>query len=1055
GLLDTVNADLVPDEESELSDVAIADVTVLDWSGAVVDDGITGAGATGDFQLVVSFTVNQVVTSDAGAAGRGRRRLSDQEGNRQAEDAAAAIVSAAENGLLSAAITSAASDLGADMATEVNEAANMATTSLTPEVDIAGAYITAIYEEISQLHQRGDDMAVELKRTHAATLESMAQMNSTETVERTLATWLEMQQLNFDNIEQLGLTADVILTKFMLMRVAFELVQTGLVNAQIALQDAIDAAEAVNEETRAELRSGFEAIQVQRDETGCDYPSGESVQDLALAEVLQYTFRVDPPARRRRRLLARSGKAQDFVDTKGTDKVLGVEYPRFGSWDMPPGKAPDFLSTAPEAAQARYLRGGAKNRLVGGLFFYLKRGEEAHECSQRFARLETPCVSGARSRRYGIDPVFVPGSTLFRSDLQDEVATFYDTSADSPQLSRNSRTPMPFAPRALPGRRGGQPFYIDAALEAYRARQMYFFLDEGYAMDEKAQSVEATMTTFNSLTQVWSIVTLEWHRQGGQWGLRSNALIAPVTYWTRASLDGVLWLLLHIVWVCVSIWMLAGELRRLRPSRLKMTYRSLTYIEALRQHFGSLARSIPFWGAAMQMVTVLIGAAYEIWMHAWFSPQGSFEVYHDLHWAANYFLSARHEQGVPAEGAEGLGGPDGSDGALPAWAWGEDNGGLEAYDQQRYHMRALALLSHAFFQMQILRVATMIIRLLMNVEHQQRLGVITKTCRGSLLEVLQCMPIVGVVTGWAMLMHIELGWRQQLFSTYSKSLNQHTLAGIIGDWQRLSLTETWEPIHMDGLKEKCYKIFFGIVGQLLVGNFIIAIICGELVKHWTESKSATTMVQDLGRFYRNRVNVRLLKRWPPMECTSNLLSSNLHGLSHWDAMRQSRAPRVSLALLLSKNKMPNSAADRDCTIHVAGLSLSPELLGKVLAMRYRNWKERSSALKRQATLRKATNVKLMVRSSLSAVVTPPVITGFTPAAADLERAVTELQPTRSAAPALGHKLINLKKRGSADPTSPEGLGLSPCGANTMFCSVVGAGGALGKAWRSPLFLPIG
>ncbi|KAK3282550.1 hypothetical protein CYMTET_9718, partial [Cymbomonas tetramitiformis] len=1007
GLLETVNADSVPGEESELSDVAITDVTVVDWSGAVIEGVITSANATGEFQLSVSFTIDQAVAVDVESNGRGRRRLSQQDGISQVDDAAAAVVSAAENGQLSASIASAALDLGADMATEVTEAANMATASLTPEVDVAGAYITAISEEISQLQQRGNDMAVELTRTHAATLESVVGMNSTETVERILATWLELQQLDFDNIESLGLTADAILTKFMLLRAAFALVQTGLVNAQIALQDMTDAANAVTEDTRAELESGFEAIKVARAETGCDYPSGESVQDLAAAAELKYTFSVDPASGGRRQLLARAGNAQDFVDTKGTDQVLDVEYPRYGSWEMPPGKTPDFLSPSPEAAQARYLRGCARNRLVGGLFFYLTRGEQVHECSQRFAPLEAPCVRGAHSHRYGVDPVFVPGSSLFRSDLQDEVATFYDTSAESLQLSHNSQTPMPFAPRTLPGHRGGQPFFIDAALEAHRARQIYTFLDEGFVMDELAQSVETTMTTFNSLKQVWSVVTLNWTREGGHWNLRSSVLIAPVTYWARATLHGILWLLLHIVWVGVSIWMLAGELRNLFPSRLKMRYCSLTYGEALWQHFKSLERSIPFWGAAMQMATVLMGVVYEIRMHE-FSAEGSFGVYHDLHWAANYFLSARHEQETSTEGAEGLGGPEGADGALPAWAWKEDNGGLEAYEQQGRCMRTLALLAFAFFQMQAIRIATMILRLLMSVEYQQRLSVITKTCRASLVEVLQCVPILGLVAGWAMLMHIELGCRQQRFSTYRQSLDQHALVGLMGDWQKLSMTATWEPIHMDNLKEKLYKTFFGIISQLLISNFILAIICQQLLKHWEESKSAPTLMQDLRRFYRNRMNVRVLKKWPRIEHTCNLLSTNLHGLSHNETARRTRAPRVSLALLLSGNKMPNTAADHDRCIHVADLSMSAKLLTKILVMCYHEWTDRRNALKRHAMLRKDTNVKQMVRSSLNVAMTPPAINGYIHDPADLERALQALQPpTRAVGANLSHKLKNL------------------------------------------------
>ncbi|KAK3289239.1 hypothetical protein CYMTET_3330 [Cymbomonas tetramitiformis] len=57
-------------------------------------------------------------------------------------------------------------------------------------------------------------------------------------------------------------------------------------------------------------------------------------------------------------------------------------------------------------------------------------------------------------------------------DLQSAKHLYYNTSAESEELNPATGTPRPFAPRDMPGRRHGQPFFIDASIGARRAQEV-------------------------------------------------------------------------------------------------------------------------------------------------------------------------------------------------------------------------------------------------------------------------------------------------------------------------------------------------------------------------------------------------------------------------------------------------------------------------------------------------------------------------------------------------------------------------------------------------------
>ncbi|KAK3270820.1 hypothetical protein CYMTET_20798 [Cymbomonas tetramitiformis] len=282
--------------------------------------------------------------------------------------------------------------------------------------------------------------------------------------------------------------------------------------------------------------------------------------------------------------------------------------------------------------------------------FYVKRRQEspAEACTQRFRHLRAPCLTVTRTDPYGTDPVFLPGTSLFRADLQDDMNKYYNTSDGSEMINPHTGSPYSFAPRQLPGYENGQPFMLDTRLGAYRAQQVYTFLEEGQLVNDGVTEIEANVMTWNSQVQSWSVVRLRWFRaKNANWQLDHELYNLQVTYWNMRSVRGTLWLLLHVVWVLVSVAVFEREARKLRPGVLEMRYPTIEgYLLQLWLYMTTMENLLAVLGASMQLIVVSMSMTYHSMMLLVVRVEPHYEVYHNLYADANYFLPALAVQQV-------------------------------------------------------------------------------------------------------------------------------------------------------------------------------------------------------------------------------------------------------------------------------------------------------------------------------------------------------------------------------------------------------------------------
>ncbi|KAK3288012.1 hypothetical protein CYMTET_4499, partial [Cymbomonas tetramitiformis] len=987
GLISAANLGRSPGQALELAGSAITGVAVRGADDRPVARGSEVSATASGLGLAVSFALNVTSSSSSGGDGAAQRRRrlrkvdgdANPPGSSSVDGIAAAITTSASNGMLSTYISTAAAASGDlegshSAAVEVTEANDMTAADLTPKVDATAAYAAKIRSEMDNMQRRGDAMAEELSLALAETAESTASSASPEPVEGVLELWLELQEADFDNVEELGHSADEMLARFLKLQAAFELVQKGVADAQLTLQQSYGAVEKQLEQSEqwsapaGPLTQSYdEDLASARAASSCHYPAGRN--DAVGAGVRVYSFLADSStASARRRLLGRrgggeSGDGASALITGGDapkerQAAVAVKYPRYGSWKMPLKTAPAMLRGPRETDRGRHLPGGRKNSLVSGIFFYIQRGRDGQTCHSRFAHLEAPCVRGRWEGRYGSDPVFRPGSPLFRSALQGQEGVYYNTS----EALNAAGVPMPFAPRAALGLSGGQPFLIDTRMDAYHAWETYAFLAEGYAMDKWTKAVDVRMMTWNSQQQVWTSTRLRWYRTiGGWWEVEMDIQLAPVQYWDRGDTANVLILLVHIAWAAVSLLILLQTARTLMPSQLSKEVVAESYGAMLMAHFASPGRALAAVGAISQVMVVIHFLSYQAVMLGDFSPSATFDVAYDLNSDANHFMSDRAPADVETPGGENAGGPAAGAAESPAWARPVDNGGLEAYLQQEGMVGALALVSRYFFLAQAARSCVMMVRMLLMVGQQSRLGVLTKTVRGSLLELLQTGVFVLVILMWAQLMNLEAGLRTESYSTISRSIDTLTRLGILGDWVKLK-DESWESLYHETLKAKLYQMAFAFLYQLVYMNFILAILCDELMKHLSASRTSPTMVQDLKRFHRNRMNVKIWKKWPSMDLIVDALTRKLHGASGWEILRKRVAPKISISQILANGALFNRSK-KDPSIQVAGVELTNRLLGVILHQEYKRFKRKPRDLQRAAIAQKD-QAKVMVRASL-------------------------------------------------------------------------------------------
>ena len=116
---------------------------------------------------------------------------------------------------------------------------------------------------------------------------------------------------------------------------------------------------------------------------------------------------------------------------------------------------------------------------------------------------------------FGSDPVFIPGTSLYKPTFLGREAEFYNMTHGSSDVNINN-SPYGFFPRKIDGKGDGFPIVIPTPIDMFRSLTLVTALDEGNFLDTKTETLEVEMATYNSKLQVLSFSTgkFTWTPQG-------------------------------------------------------------------------------------------------------------------------------------------------------------------------------------------------------------------------------------------------------------------------------------------------------------------------------------------------------------------------------------------------------------------------------------------------------------------------------------------------------------------------------------------------------------
>eukprot|EP00854_Cymbomonas_tetramitiformis_P002879 gene2879-3683_t len=585
-----------------------------------------------------------------------------------------------------------------------------------------------------------------------------------------------------------------------------------------------------------------------------------------------------------------------FDKLSAVEKALGhgsySRYRKHDEWELDV-KAQDMYFSATADAPPRHLALG-RNLVVGGILCQVWRGTKtpSQPCTERFQHLRAPCTTEpSPPGYYGVDPVFFPSSSLFRADLQAAVGQYYNMSSGSEMLNDDG-VPMAFAPRSSGGGRRSQsyPFYVDTRVSEQRALELYTFLQEGIVVDEATDRVDVSLMTWSSHLQAWGVLGLTWARPlRSNWAVSFTSQVMRVEYFSFATLPAATWLLLHVAWGCLCVGVLGKELLELLPGRLASSHHVMNnYALNVWLHLRNPQ-------ALLNLMTALVGAAtfavfltYHLLVNLVVEVDESYEVYHSLYAAANFFLSHRTAPTpeAPVGGEENALSMAAAEAEGAAWTWPEDNSGLDRYLEKLELVQTLANLQISVGYLQAVWLSVALLQLFLILRKQSVFGTILHAVWLSMRALLNLFAFYVFLLGYACLFHVALGPNHESFRTMGLSLWTLTEFAYLGDFvkeKRSSLLPTvrceclecamgrvsqqefrvpgWEKSWLEAFSEPIMTISYLATFFFLMSRLKFVIVHEAAHDAWAANGSTESITKDLPAFCRSFV-LGYVRGWP-------------------------------------------------------------------------------------------------------------------------------------------------------------------------------------------------
>ncbi|KAI8467677.1 MAG: hypothetical protein J3K34DRAFT_480735 [Monoraphidium minutum] len=478
---------------------------------------------------------------------------------------------------------------------------------------------------------------------------------------------------------------------------------------------------------------------------------------------------------------------------------------------------------------------GLNNRIVGGILLHTWRAAEVPCPATRFSAIQSTCSGPLDVSSYGVDPAFKPGTSSFQADLaapgDGPMLAAYDCGGLSgtptyggvepatglavnpepycAELYNARSVPYGFHHFPLPGAPPGFPVWLDINLSQGGAATWLAWLRDALLLDGSTRGLAARFVTYNAELRVFGAVKVDFDfgTGGTITATPSISALRLELYDPSSPADAARYAAEVLLTACVGL-MVAGQ--------GWAAVRAAARPKGLRRYWSSPAHVMDATSNLLLAVCCGLWWLFATRHARTWSMELRYNVYSDLAPTSNFLdLSGTGE------------------GLASAWAALR---GLEA---------AVSLVGW-YYALSGINVLLLQARLLRRMDFQPRLGVITRSLRLALPDLLHFALVAGAVfLGYSVMGFLIFGSAVPQFAGLGTSINTcfQMMLGEFGD----VFGQLGQLRGVQGVAAALFFWTYMLLVFLVLLNFLLAIIVDAFSEVKERTSESTGIHTELAR----------------------------------------------------------------------------------------------------------------------------------------------------------------------------------------------------------------
>ncbi|CAI5981567.1 unnamed protein product, partial [Closterium sp. NIES-64] len=448
-------------------------------------------------------------------------------------------------------------------------------------------------------------------------------------------------------------------------------------------------------------------------------------------------------------------------------------------------------------------------------------------CGNSRFHFQDACVGGESSRAFGVNPVFLPSSSLYNPNVAVSNTTAFTNqpfanpfelnakglpfgfqqlvspTSPSPMRTTSPSSPDPFLP--LPGS-GRFPIVFDVNLDNAGATRRLQYLVDGFFIDNYTRTIHVGLITRNANEHLFTATKATLTVQSGG-SMEASFQVQPVNveYYNMNESSNVLRLVVELLFVAAVAWSIVEEVKEMLWT-WKVQRRSFW-------HYASKGWNWVDWlSIALQITAIAIWISVAVTRAQGFTIQPHYDIYYTLDDNPRYWSLPNPPVGYQAA--------------------------MSAVDTLGFVTNLCAV----YFALQGINVFIMVLRLLKLMDFQPNMGIMTRSLRVAMPSLLHFFILFFVVfVAYATYGYLVFGMTLVQFSTLWLSL-QTCFYMIVGQFGVFWFQQ------MVGWQYAAAMVFwfsFVIIFCFILFNFLIAIIVDAFMAVKESTEKAPAIYQDM------------------------------------------------------------------------------------------------------------------------------------------------------------------------------------------------------------------